>query len=227
MGGSRSAGALTSPRSSQKKPAAQAAFGSCSPRSGAWELGGTGSAAARVNRDAHVAEIAYRLGRSSPPAGGAPRSSRSAPRASPPPGRPADESFPLGGGAAAANPDASGGASSGQGGGAQLPEVRLLMDQGNYISPGEIHRSLLAPIGISGTLAVVAVGPCESRIVCRTWGEAYRVLNFCTAELQRRLGVRVRPAVVGGVAMTRTQLARLANTEPPLAPHPHALRQTQ
>ena len=40
-----------------------------------------------------------------------------------------------------------------------------------------------------------------------------------------KVGVRCRPAVFGGVALTRTQMARLAQNEG--APHPHMLRQAR
>ena len=87
------------------------------------------------------------------------------------------------------------------------------------MSPDEVHRALLAPAGVSGALAVIAVGARESRVVCRTWSEAYRLLTHCTADVQRRLGLRCRPACIDGVPLTRTQMARLAQADAPAQPH--------
>jgi len=96
------------------------------------------------------------------------------------------------------------------------------MEGGSYLSPEEVHASLLTPAGLTGIVAVIAVSPTESRIACRTWKEAYRLLTYCTADIQRRLGVRCRPAVLDGVQLTRTQVARLAQSEGP--PHHQTLR---
>ena len=102
------------------------------------------------------------------------------------------------------------------------PEVRLHFEGDRYMPPQEVHTQLLGPAGVSGVLAVVAVSPRESRVPCRTWAEAYSLLSYCTADVQRKLGLKCRPACVEGVQLTRTQMARLAQSEGP--PHPHILR---
>ena len=66
------------------------------------------------------------------------------------------------------------------------------------------------------------MGPSESRVACRTWREAYQVLNYCTPDVQRELGLRCKPALLDGVQLTRTQMARLAQSEAP--PQQHLLR---
>ena len=102
------------------------------------------------------------------------------------------------------------------------PEVRLHFEGDRYMPPQEVHTQLLGPAGVSGVLAVVAVSPRESRVPCRTWAEAYSLLSYCTADVQRKLGLKCRPACVEGVQLTRTQMARLAQSEG--LPHPHILR---
>jgi hypothetical protein len=102
------------------------------------------------------------------------------------------------------------------------PEVRLAFDGGSYKTPDELHRGLVQPAGVHGVLAIVATGPSESRVACRSWTEAYKLLTYCTSEVQRSLGLRCKPAEIEGVALTRTQMARLAQSEAP--PHPHVLR---
>ena len=103
------------------------------------------------------------------------------------------------------------------------PEVRLIMDSDNYMAPAEVHRALLNPAGLGGgALAVIAVSPSESRVAFRTWADAYALLTYCTSEVQRKLRVRTRPAVIEGVQLTRTQMARLAQSEGP--PPSHILR---
>lgn len=96
------------------------------------------------------------------------------------------------------------------------------MESSRYKSPDEIHEQLLKPAGVGGVLAVIATGPAESRVACRSWSEAYRLLTYCTADVQRKLGLRCKPATIEGVPLTRTQMARLAQSEGP--PHPHVLR---
>jgi len=149
-----------------------------------------------------------------------------------PPARTIFESVaPAGAEAGAERGDGEGGASEGGVGGvmsvgtpcsAHQPEVRLHFDGARYLSPEEVHDSLLRPAGVSGVLAVIAVGPNESRVPCRSWSEAYRLLSYCTTDVQRHLGLRCRPACVEGVQLTRTQMARLAQSEGPA--HPHVLR---
>ena len=96
------------------------------------------------------------------------------------------------------------------------------------MSPEDVHSLLLQPAGVAqapgarplglsehrdGVLAVIGVGPSESRVACRSWREAYQLLTFVTPDVQRRLGVRCRPAVLDGVPLTRTQMCRLAQSE--------------
>ena len=102
------------------------------------------------------------------------------------------------------------------------PEVRLIIDGDRYVGPEEVRRAIIQPAGVQGALTVVPCGPGESRVVCRSWSEAYQILTYCTAEVQRRVGVRCRPAVIDGISLTRTQVARLAQAEGP--PHQHILR---
>ena len=102
------------------------------------------------------------------------------------------------------------------------PEVRLLFEAGHYLSPDEMRSSILRPAGVSAALAIVALSPRESKACFRTWTEAYQILTYFTAEVSRSLGVRCRPPSVEGVALTRTQMARLAQNEG--APHPLQLR---
>lgn len=90
------------------------------------------------------------------------------------------------------------------------------------MSPEEVHQRLLHPAGLDGIIAVIAVSPSQSRIACRTWREAYALLTYCTPEVQRRLSLRIRPAVLDGVPLTRTQMARLAQNE--AEPNHHLLR---
>ena len=61
------------------------------------------------------------------------------------------------------------------------------------------------------------------RIACTTWKHAYQLLTYVTHDVQRRLGVRCRPAVLDGVPLTRAQMARLAQNEGS-ARQPHILR---
>ena len=99
----------------------------------------------------------------------------------------------------------------------------MQFDGGSYLSPDELRTKLIRPAGVHGALAVVALGPRESKICCRSWSEAYRILTHCTGEVQRAIGVRCKPACsADGIALTRTQMARLAQSEAP--PHPHTLR---
>ena len=88
--------------------------------------------------------------------------------------------------------------------------------------PDEVHKLLVQPAGVKGALAVISCGAGESRVACRTWTEAYQLLSYCTSDVQRRIGLRCRPAIIEGVALTRTQVARLAQGEGP--PHQHVLR---
>ena len=99
------------------------------------------------------------------------------------------------------------------------PEVRLHVEGDKYVSPAEVHAQLLQPAGVGGALAVIAVSSNESRVACRTWSEAYKLLSYCTADVQRRLGLRCRPACIDGVPLTRTQMARLAQADAPAQPH--------
>lgn len=102
------------------------------------------------------------------------------------------------------------------------PEVRLVMEPGTYKAPDELHRELVRPAGVHGVLAIMATAPSESRVACRSWTEAYKLLTYCTSEVQRKLGLRCRPAEIEGVALTRTQMAQLAQSEGP--PDPLVLR---
>ena len=96
---------------------------------------------------------------------------------------------------------------------AARPEVRLLMDERRYLSPDEIQRAIIKPSGVPRVLALLPIGHTETRIACRTWAEAYKILSYCTPELQRRLSVRCRPSTFNGVALNKAEMARLAQAE--------------
>ena len=45
--------------------------------------------------------------------------------------------------------------------------------------------SPIKPAGLAGSIAVIAVGPSESKGACRSWREAYQLLTYCTPKVQR------------------------------------------
>ena len=49
------------------------------------------------------------------------------------------------------------------------------------MTPYEIAASILRPCGVQ-PLAILAVGASETRVVCRSWEDAYAVVRYCTAE---------------------------------------------
>lgn len=92
-------------------------------------------------------------------------------------------------------------------------QVRLILEPHVFLSPQQIHELVLAPAGAGHALAIAAVGARETRVTFRSWEEAYRVLCYCSPELQNDLGLRCRPGLASGVQMTKTEMARLAQAE--------------
>ena len=96
---------------------------------------------------------------------------------------------------------------------AARPEVRLRMDAKRRLTPDEIQQAIIKPSGVSRVLALLPVDQTETRIACRTWADAFKILSHCTPELQRRLSVRCRPSTYNGVTLTKAEMARLAHAE--------------
>ena len=92
-------------------------------------------------------------------------------------------------------------------------QVRLIVEPHVFLTPQQIHEYVLQPAGAGRALAIAAVGARETRVTFRSWADAYRVLCYCSPELQSDLGLRCRPGLAMGVQMTKSEMAKLAQAE--------------